>query len=52
MLFRSSSDQLVKNTMSVEGTTTTQGQEVTVKVDVTADYSDYGTTQVPAVPEA
>ncbi|MBB3171839.1 hypothetical protein [Parvibacter caecicola] len=47
-----SSDQLVKNTMSVEGTTTTQGQEVTVKVDVTADYSDYGTTQVPAVPEA
>lgn len=45
------SDQLVKNTMSVEGTTTVQDQEVTVKVDVTANYSDYGTTEVPAVPE-
>lgn len=47
-----SSDQLIKVTMKVEGTTTVEDQEVNVKVDVTADYSDYGTTEVPAIPEA
>lgn len=46
-----SSDQLVKVTMKVEGVTTVDEQEVNVKVDVTADYSDYGTTEVPAIPE-
>lgn len=38
--------------MKVEGTTTVEDQKVDVKVDVTADYSDYGTTEVPAIPEA